>query len=89
MPHFPTAAALIAVKVNPTIKPWLIASHCSAEPAHRLMLEALSLEPLIDLDMRLGEGSGAAVAATLLKSACLLQSQMASFADAGVSEKST
>jgi len=87
--YIATAAALIAVKVNPTIKPWLIASHCSAEPAHRLMLEALSLEPLIDLDMRLGEGSGAAVAATLLKSACLLQSQMASFADAGVSEKST
>lgn len=85
--YIATAAALVATKVNPSIKPWLIASHCSAEPAHLMMLQALDIEPLLDLGMRLGEGSGAAVAASLLQSACLLQSNMASFADAGVSEK--
>jgi nicotinate-nucleotide--dimethylbenzimidazole phosphoribosyltransferase len=86
--YISTAAALLAVKINPSIKPWLIASHCSAEPAHRMMLEALALQPLLDIGMRLGEGSGAAVAVPLLQAACLLQSEMASFAEAGVSEKS-
>ncbi len=85
--YISTAAALAAVKINPSIKNWLIASHRSAEPAHKLMLEGLGLQPLIELEMRLGEGSGAAVAVPLLQAACLLQSEMASFADAGVSEK--
>ena len=87
--YIATAAALVAVQVNPSIRPWLLASHCSAEPAHRLMLEALGLEPLLDIGMRLGEGSGAAVAVPLLQAACNLQSEMASFAEAGVSGKST
>lgn len=85
--YIATAAALVAVRINPAIKPWLIASHCSAEPAHRMMLQALDLEPLLDIGMRLGEGSGAAVAVPLLQAACLLQSEMASFVVAGVSEK--
>jgi nicotinate-nucleotide--dimethylbenzimidazole phosphoribosyltransferase len=85
--YIATAAALVAVRINPSIQPWLLASHCSAEPAHRMMLEALNVEPLLDIGMRLGEGSGAAVAVPLLQAACLLQSEMATFAAAGVSEK--
>lgn len=85
--YIATAAALAAVQINPSIKPWLVASHCSAEPAHAMMLEALDIVHLLDLDMRLGEGSGAAITVPLLQSACLLQSQMASFSGAGVSEK--
>jgi len=85
--YIATAAALVAVGINASIIPWLIASHRSAEPAHIMMLEELQLEPLIDFGMRLGEGSGAAVAVPILQAACKLQSEMASFADAGVSEK--
>lgn len=85
--YIATAAALIAVKINPTIKPWLLASHESAEPAHGLMLQALGLEPLVKLDMRLGEGSGAGVVIPLIQQACLLQSNMATFAEAGVSDQ--
>lgn len=85
--YIATAAALIAVKINPSIQPWLLASHESAEPAHKLMLEALGLEPLVKLDMRLGEGSGAAIVIPLIKQACLLQANMATFAQAGVTDK--
>lgn len=85
--YITTAAALAAVMLNPSIKPWLIASHQSAEPAHAMMLEALALEPLLDIKMRLGEGSGAAVVLPIIQAACQLQAEMASFADAGVSEK--
>lgn len=85
--YITTAAALAAVKINPSIKPWLIASHQSAEPAHQMMLEALELQPLLDIQMRLGEGSGAAVVLPIIQAACKLQSEMANFSDAGVSEK--
>lgn len=80
-----SAAALIAVRINPSVASWLILSHQSAEPAHQLMLTELQGSPLLQLDMRLGEGSGAAIAVSLLRSACALHSEMASFADAGVS----
>jgi nicotinate-nucleotide--dimethylbenzimidazole phosphoribosyltransferase len=82
-----TAAALVAVKINPSINPWLMASHCSLEPGHLHILNALSLEPLVDLKMRLGEASGAAMVVPLLQLGCKLQSEMASFRDAHVSEK--
>lgn len=85
--YIATAAALIAVKLNPSIKPWLLASHESAEPAHKLMLDALGLTPLVQLDMRLGEGSGAAIILPLIQQACILQSSMATFAEAGVSDQ--
>ena len=85
--YITTAAALAAVSINPSIKPWLIASHQSAEPAHIMMLQALELSPLLDIQMRLGEGSGAALVVPVIQAACKLQSEMASFADAGVSEK--
>lgn len=79
-----TAAALLAVAINPTIQPWLLYSHCSAEPAHRQALHRLAARPLLDLDMRLGEGSGAALAVPLIQAALALHKEMATFADAGV-----
>ncbi len=82
-----TAAALVAVRREPRVGQWLLFSHASAEPGHAALVEALGAEPLLDLGMRLGEGSGAAVAATLLRSACALHNEMATFAEAGVSEK--
>lgn len=81
-----TAAALLAVEINPSARAWMIFSHKSAEPAHVKVLQYLKARPLLDLDMRLGEGSGAAVAAPLLIAALDLHKQMATFADAGVSD---
>ena len=80
-----TAAAISAVKVNPSIRPWLFFSHCSAEPGHKRLLNKMDAEPLLELDLRLGEGSGAAVALPVMQTACLLQNEMASFEQAGVS----
>ncbi len=81
-----TAAALLAIRMNPSVKQWLLFSHCSAEPAHKLALQELSVEPLLDLGLRLGEGSGAAVAVPILQSALNLHNNMATFAQAGVSD---
>ena len=72
---------------NPGVRPWLLAGHRSAEGAHSLALEALELQPLLDLGMRLGEGSGAATAVPLLRMAVAAHTRMATFAEAGVSEK--
>jgi nicotinate-nucleotide--dimethylbenzimidazole phosphoribosyltransferase len=80
-----TAAALIAVKLNSSVKDWLLFSHHSAEPAHGLALDALSANVLLDLGLRLGEGSGAALAVPLLQSALALHNNMATFEQAGVS----
>lgn len=82
-------AALVAVHLNDSVKPWLIFSHTSAEPGHQYILHALDVEPLLDLGMRLGEGSGAAVAVPLLRSALALHAGMATFAEAGVSDQPT
>lgn len=82
-----SAAALCATLINPSCREWMLFSHTSAEPGHQKVLAELKAKPLLNLGMRLGEGSGAATAASVLKSACLLHSQMATFADAGVSEK--
>jgi nicotinate-nucleotide--dimethylbenzimidazole phosphoribosyltransferase len=79
------AAALVAVGVAPNLGPRLIASHRSAEPGHRVVLEQLGLEPLLDLDLRLGEGSGAALALPLIRAATRLLAEMATFDSAGVS----
>ncbi len=81
-----TAAAMAAAAFNPGITGWMIAGHQSAESAHTLALEALGLEPLLQLNMRLGEGSGAAVAASLLQSALALHAGMATFEEAGVAD---
>ncbi|GAA4103233.1 nicotinate-nucleotide--dimethylbenzimidazole phosphoribosyltransferase [Zhongshania borealis] len=80
-----TAAAISAVKINPSIRPWLFFSHCSAEPGHSRLLNKLEAEPLLQLNMRLGEGTGAALAFPIMQAACRLQIEMASFEQAGVS----
>lgn len=79
-----TAAALVAVRFRPEVAAWLLLSHQSAEQGHALALAAFVEPPLLALDMRLGEGSGAAVAVPLLRFACALHNQMATFAEAAV-----
>ncbi|WP_297577225.1 nicotinate-nucleotide--dimethylbenzimidazole phosphoribosyltransferase [uncultured Deefgea sp.] len=79
-----TAAALVAVKAKPEVADWLLASHVSQEQGHRAALAALNLTPLLDLGLRLGEGSGAALALPILQSALTLHREMATFAEAGV-----
>lgn len=81
-----TAAALLAVAINPSVRPWLLYAHRSAEPAHALVLVELDAQPLLDLGMRLGEGSGALAAVPLIQSALALHTEMATFADAGVAD---
>ncbi|MEH6551174.1 MAG: nicotinate-nucleotide--dimethylbenzimidazole phosphoribosyltransferase [Pseudomonadales bacterium] len=81
-----TAAALLACRINSGVRAWMIFSHCSAEPGHQHLLSALDAQPLLDLGMRLGEGSGAAVALPLIHQACELHCKMATFVQAGVSE---
>jgi len=85
--YISTAAALCAVRINPQVREWLLFGHVSAEPAHRLLLEHLGAMPLLDLRMRPGEGSGAALAVPLLRAALDLHNGMASFASAGVSDR--
>lgn len=82
-----TIAARYAMHLNPSIKPWLLLSHYSAEPAHRALIDGFNYPPLLDLQLRLGEASGAALAVPLLQLACKLHNEMATFADAGVSDK--
>ncbi len=77
-------AALVAVRLRPACREWLVAGHRSAEPAHALVLEELGLEPLLDLRLRLGEASGAALALPLIEAAGRLHREMATFAEAGV-----
>lgn len=80
-----TVAALAAVRLRPELAHWLFYAHCSAEPGHRRLLEILDARPLFELGMRLGEGSGAAVAMPILRAAAALHARMATFAEAGVS----
>ncbi len=82
-----SVAALVAVRLNPDCRPWLLFGHRGAEPGHRHVLETLNAEPLLDLGLRLGEGSGAALAVPLLRLACDLHGQMATFAEAAVADR--
>jgi nicotinate-nucleotide--dimethylbenzimidazole phosphoribosyltransferase len=82
-----TVAALVAVRVNPSCRPWLFFGHRGAEPGHRHVLESLQAEPLLELGLRLGEGSGAALAVPLLRLACELHNGMATFAEAAVADR--
>lgn len=82
-----SAAVLVAQALQPSVAQRCVAAHCSAEPGHLLLLEWLGLEPLLNLDLRLGEGSGGALAWPLLESACRILREMASFEAAGVSRK--
>lgn len=80
------AAALIATSLAPLVKNYIIAAHCSAEAGHAAMLKYLGLKPLVNLDMRLGEGTGAAIGIILAEAAVRTLNEMATFAEAGVSE---
>ncbi|AUG03595.1 MULTISPECIES: nicotinate-nucleotide--dimethylbenzimidazole phosphoribosyltransferase [Pseudomonas] len=82
-----SVAALVAVRLNPECRPWLLFGHRGAEPGHRHILQTLEAEPLLDLGLRLGEGSGAALAVPLLRLACDLHAQMATFAEAAVADR--
>ena len=82
--YISTVAALCACRINPSLRPGVLFSHGSAEPGHRTLLAALEGEPLLDLGMRLGEGSGAAMALPLVRLACELHDGMATFEAAGV-----
>lgn len=82
-------AALLATRLAPKVKDYLIASHCSQEQGHSGLLETMKLEPLLDLRLRLGEGTGAALAMQLAESAIRILKEMASFDSAGVSKKVT
>lgn len=81
------AAALAAVTWDARIAGWMLATHVSQEKGHALALNALGLEPLLDMEMRLGEGSGAALILPLLQSAIALHRDMATFDSAGISDK--
>lgn len=82
-----SAAALVAYMLNPAVGAYLFAGHVSVERGHRLILAKLGLVPLLDLNMRLGEGSGAVLAMHIIDGALLTHSEMATFAEAGVSDK--
>ncbi len=80
-----SVAALLATRLNPSCKPWLIFSHRSAEQGHAIVLDALGARPILDLNLRLGEGSGAATALAVVRLACALHNGMATFEEAAVS----
>ena len=82
-----TAAAMIAVGLVPEMKSYLVAAHRSQEHGHGRMLEWLGLEPLLELDMRLGEGTGAALGMSLVETACKILDEMATFGEAGIAGK--
>ncbi len=83
-----TAAAAIAVAIEPAARGYLFAGHRSEEPGHQSLLDRLQLQPLLSLGMRLGEGTGAVLAMPVLEAALCLYTQMATFASAGVSGES-
>lgn len=80
------AAAVVAGRMSPLAVDYMIASHLSEEPGHKTMLNLLGLKPFLQMNMRLGEGTGAALAMTMVDAALKITHEMASFADAGVSE---
>ena len=79
-----TVATLVAVELCPAARAYMIAAHRSVEIGHRVALERLELEPLFALDLRLGEGTGAALALPLLDAALAVLDEMATFEEAGV-----
>ncbi len=81
------AAALVAVEFNPLIREYLLAGHASVERGHRLILERLGLSPLLDLQLRLGEGTGAILAMSVIEAALHAHCEMATFEEAGVSQR--
>jgi nicotinate-nucleotide--dimethylbenzimidazole phosphoribosyltransferase len=82
-----SAAALVAIRLRESIGDYLFFSHCSAEAGHRTFFERLGIRPILDLDMRLGEGTGAALAMNVIEAAVKIYNEMATFDSAGVSGK--
>jgi nicotinate-nucleotide--dimethylbenzimidazole phosphoribosyltransferase len=78
------AAALAASRIEPRCKDYMLASHLSSEPAHRIILQELGLKPMLHLEMRLGEGTGAALAFPIIDTALRVVDRMATFADLGL-----
>ena len=81
------AAALIAYELVPEVKNYMIAAHCSVEKGHRAILDYIGLSPLLDLNLRLGEGTGSALGMSIVEASIKILTQMATFKDGGVSEK--
>lgn len=81
------AAALVAYKLEPKVKDYIIAAHSSVERGHRIILNYIGLKPILDLELRLGEGTGAVLGMSIIEAAVKILTQMATFQDAGVSEK--
>ena len=82
-----TAGALIAHSLEPNTKDYMFAAHNSVEKGHKAMLERIGLKPILDLDMRLGEGTGAALAMLVIEAGLKIYKEMATFGEAGVSDK--
>ncbi|MFC1885163.1 nicotinate-nucleotide--dimethylbenzimidazole phosphoribosyltransferase [Thermodesulfobacteriota bacterium] len=82
-----TAGALIAYTLCPSITDYIFAGHCSEEPGHRIMLDFLGLKPILDLGMRLGEGTGGALAMGIMEGAVRVFNEMLTFEEAGVTDK--
>ena len=83
------AAALIAVGLQPRCRDFLVASHRSVEQGHQAILDHLKATPLLDLNLRLGEGTGACLGISLMLAAVKIMTEMATFGEAGVSERGT
>ena len=81
-----TAGALIAHRLCPTVRDYLFAGHCSEEPGHRLMLNSMEMTPILDLGMRLGEGTGAALAMNIMDGAVSIFTRVMTFQQAGITE---
>lgn len=85
--YITTAAVMAAIAIEPAVRDYCVFSHVSGEQGHRAMLDSLAARPLLDLDMRLGEGTGAALAFSVVQGAANFLNEMASFEDAGVSDR--
>ena len=84
-----TAGALIAYAIEPKTKDYMFAAHNSVEIGHKVMLEKIGLKPILDLNLRLGEGTGAALAMLIIEAGLKIYREMATFGEAGVSDKSS
>jgi nicotinate-nucleotide--dimethylbenzimidazole phosphoribosyltransferase len=81
-----SAGALVAAELQPRVRDYLFAAHRSVEIGHRFMLERIGVRPILDLDLRLGEGTGAALAMGLIEAGVKIMKEMATFEQAGVSK---
>ena len=79
-------AALSAIKLNPLVKEYLIASHYSKEIGYKIAMKEIGLEPMLNLDMRLGEGSGCPIAFSIVEFSCAMMNNMATFDEAGIND---